>query len=138
MKDGKLVKNNAATEYDIADKSINPMGGFPHYGEVYKGLCHPEGGAMGKHGENVKLRLEEDDDLGGMITQPWLHGLKHDEPWWHAAAPRQTPYGYFSGFEQVRGDPPPQTDERKGKYAASSCTCFNLASMCLSLARPRR
>ena len=20
--------------YDIADKSINPMGGFPHYGEV--------------------------------------------------------------------------------------------------------
>merc|ERR1711876_71248 len=34
MKDGKLIKNNAATEYDIADKSINPMGGFPHYGEV--------------------------------------------------------------------------------------------------------
>ena len=34
MKDGKLVKNNAATDYDLADKSINPMGGFPHYGEV--------------------------------------------------------------------------------------------------------
>ena len=34
MKDGKLVKNNAATEYDLSDKSINPMGGFPHYGEV--------------------------------------------------------------------------------------------------------
>merc|ERR1711937_339333 len=34
MKDGKLVKNNAATQYDLADKSINPMGGFPHYGEV--------------------------------------------------------------------------------------------------------
>jgi large subunit ribosomal protein L3e len=34
MKDGKLVKNNAATEYDLADKSITPMGGFPHYGEV--------------------------------------------------------------------------------------------------------
>merc|ERR1712203_616888 len=26
MKDGKLVKNNAATDYDLADKSINPMG----------------------------------------------------------------------------------------------------------------
>merc|ERR1711922_56953 len=45
MKDGKLVKNNAATEYDIAGKSINPMGGFPHYGEVkqdfimIKGCC---------------------------------------------------------------------------------------------------
>ena len=22
------------SRYDIADKSINPMGGFPHYGEV--------------------------------------------------------------------------------------------------------
>merc|ERR1711875_94361 len=45
MKDGKLVKNNAATDYDLADKSITPMGGFPHYGEVkqdfilLKGCC---------------------------------------------------------------------------------------------------
>merc|ERR1711874_289598 len=45
MKEGKLVKNNAATDYDLADKSINPMGGFPHYGEVkqdfimIKGCC---------------------------------------------------------------------------------------------------
>merc|ERR1712002_975844 len=31
---GKLIKNNAATEADITDKSITPMGGFPHYGEV--------------------------------------------------------------------------------------------------------
>ena len=28
MKDGKLVKNNAATEYDLAGKSITPMVGF--------------------------------------------------------------------------------------------------------------
>ena len=34
MKDGKLVKNKTATEYDLADKAITPMGGFPHYGEV--------------------------------------------------------------------------------------------------------
>ena len=34
MKDGKLIKNNASTDYDLSDKSINPMGGFPHYGEV--------------------------------------------------------------------------------------------------------
>merc|ERR1719500_163799 len=45
MKEGKLIKNNAATEYDLSDKSINPMGGFPHYGEVkqdflmIKGCC---------------------------------------------------------------------------------------------------
>ena len=34
MKDDKLVKNNAATEHDLADKSITPMCGFPHYEEV--------------------------------------------------------------------------------------------------------
>ena len=28
------MKNNASTDYDLSDKSINPMGGFPHYGEV--------------------------------------------------------------------------------------------------------
>jgi len=33
-KDGKVVKNNASTEYDVTDKSITPVGGFPHYGEV--------------------------------------------------------------------------------------------------------
>ena len=45
MKGGKLVKNNAATDCDLADKTITPMGGFPHYGEVkqdrivLKGCC---------------------------------------------------------------------------------------------------
>ena len=29
----QLVKSKS-DRYDIADKSINPMGGFPHYGEV--------------------------------------------------------------------------------------------------------
>ncbi|GCC32095.1 hypothetical protein chiPu_0010555 [Chiloscyllium punctatum] len=33
-KDGNLVKNNAATEYDLTDKSINPVEEFRHYGEV--------------------------------------------------------------------------------------------------------
>ncbi|CAO2607552.1 60S ribosomal protein L3 [Lemmus lemmus] len=32
--DGKLIKNNASTDYDLSDKSINPLGGFVHYGEV--------------------------------------------------------------------------------------------------------
>ena len=46
MKTGKLIKINAATDYDLSDKSINPMGGFPHYGEIkqdflmLKGACY--------------------------------------------------------------------------------------------------
>ncbi|KZR98885.1 60S ribosomal protein L3, partial [Daphnia magna] len=31
---GNVIKNNASPEYDLTDKSIAPMGGFPHYGEV--------------------------------------------------------------------------------------------------------
>lgn len=37
--------NNASTEFDLTKKSITPMGGFPHYGEVkndyvmLKGCC---------------------------------------------------------------------------------------------------
>lgn len=25
IKDGKLIKNNASTDYDLSDKSINPL-----------------------------------------------------------------------------------------------------------------
>ncbi|KAH9529100.1 60S ribosomal protein L3, variant 3 [Dermatophagoides farinae] len=44
-KGGKDAKNNASTEYDITEKNITPMGGFPHYGTVncdyimIKGCC---------------------------------------------------------------------------------------------------
>ncbi|KAF7652824.1 hypothetical protein LDENG_00091940 [Lucifuga dentata] len=34
MQDGKVVYNNASTNYDASQKSITPMGGFPRYGEV--------------------------------------------------------------------------------------------------------
>ena len=45
MKDGKLTRNNTATDYDLADKSITPMGGFTLNGKVkqdfvlFKGCC---------------------------------------------------------------------------------------------------
>merc|ERR1712080_749423 len=56
MKDGKLVKNNAATEYDIADKSINPMGGFPHYGEVKQDFIMIKGCCIGPRKRHLTLR----------------------------------------------------------------------------------
>ncbi|KZR99909.1 putative 60S ribosomal protein L3, partial [Daphnia magna] len=31
---GNVIKNSASPEYDLTGKSIAPMGGFPHYGEV--------------------------------------------------------------------------------------------------------
>merc|ERR1712234_71485 len=56
MKDGKLVKNNAKTEYDLADKSINPMGGFPHYGEVKQDYIMIKGAFIGHKKRVLTLR----------------------------------------------------------------------------------
>lgn len=55
-KDGKVVKNNAATAYDITDKSINPMGGFPHYGEVRNDFVMVKGCVVGPKKRVLTLR----------------------------------------------------------------------------------
>lgn len=55
-KDGKLVQNNAATDYDLADKSINPMGGFPHYGEVKQDFVMIKGCCIGPKKRVLTLR----------------------------------------------------------------------------------
>merc|ERR1712043_121198 len=55
-KAGKLVKDNAKTEYDIADKSINPMGGFPHYGEVKQDFIMIKGCCIGPKKRTLTLR----------------------------------------------------------------------------------
>merc|ERR1712045_62286 len=56
MKDGKLIKNNAATDYDLSDKSINPMGGFPHYGEVKQDFLMIKGCCIGPKKRALTLR----------------------------------------------------------------------------------
>merc|ERR1712178_255517 len=56
MKDGKLIKNNAATEYDLSDKSINPMGGFPHYGGVKQDFLMLKGACIGPKKRVLTLR----------------------------------------------------------------------------------
>merc|ERR1712035_271628 len=56
MKDGKPIKNNAATDYDLTDKSITPMGGFPHYGEVNNDFVMIKGCCMGPKKRVITLR----------------------------------------------------------------------------------
>jgi len=56
MKDGKLVKNNGSTEYDLTDKSVNPMGGFPHYGEVKNDFLMIKGCIVGPKKRIITLR----------------------------------------------------------------------------------
>lgn len=55
-KDGKVVKNNASTEYDLSEKSITPMGGFPHYGEVNNDFVMIKGCCMGPKKRVITLR----------------------------------------------------------------------------------
>jgi len=55
-KDGKLVKNNASTEYDLTDKSITPMGGFKHYGEVNSDFLMMKGCIVGTRKRIITMR----------------------------------------------------------------------------------
>lgn len=55
-KDGKVIKNNACTEYDLSEKSITPMGGFPHYGEVNNDFVMIKGCCMGPKKRVITLR----------------------------------------------------------------------------------
>ena len=51
-----MIKNNASTEYDLTDKSITPMGGFPHYGEVNNDFIMIKGCCMGPKKRVITLR----------------------------------------------------------------------------------
>merc|ERR1719175_288902 len=55
-KDGKVIKNNAATEFDPTDKCINPMGGFPHYGMVKQDFVMIKGCCIGPKKRVLTLR----------------------------------------------------------------------------------
>ncbi|KAK3877613.1 hypothetical protein Pcinc_017691 [Petrolisthes cinctipes] len=54
--DGKVVRNNASTEYDFTEKSITPMGGFPFYGVVKQDFIMIKGSCAGAKKRVVALR----------------------------------------------------------------------------------
>merc|ERR1739844_258584 len=56
MKDGKLVCNNGSTEQDITEKSINPMGGFPHYGMAKQDFVMIKGSCIGIRKRVLNIR----------------------------------------------------------------------------------
>jgi large subunit ribosomal protein L3e len=53
---GKLVHNNASTEFDLTEKSITPMGGFPHYGEVNEDYLMIKGAVVGPKKRVITIR----------------------------------------------------------------------------------
>lgn len=68
-KDGKVIKNNASTEYDITDKSITPMGGFPHYGEVRNDFLMLKGCVAGPKKRVLTLRKVSSKVFCGKVSK---------------------------------------------------------------------
>jgi len=56
VQDGKLIKNNGSTDYDLVDKSINPMGGFVKYGQVKQDFLMLKGSCLGPRKRILTLR----------------------------------------------------------------------------------
>ncbi|XP_034449512.1 60S ribosomal protein L3-like [Hippoglossus hippoglossus] len=56
VQDGKVIRNNATTNYDASQKSINPLGGFPHYGEVNNDFIMLKGCVVGVKKRVLTLR----------------------------------------------------------------------------------
>jgi len=54
--DGKTNYNNGSTPYDLTVKSINPLGGFPHYGIVTNDFIMVKGAVAGPKKRVLSLR----------------------------------------------------------------------------------
>lgn len=53
---GKVIKNNATTEFDLTEKAITPLGGFPHYGEVNEDFLMIKGSVVGPKKRIITMR----------------------------------------------------------------------------------
>ncbi|XP_048847840.1 60S ribosomal protein L3-like [Brienomyrus brachyistius] len=56
VQDGKVIRNNASTSYDTTAKTITPLGGFPHYGEVNNDFLILKGCVVGPKKRVLTLR----------------------------------------------------------------------------------
>jgi len=54
--DGKVVDHSAKTEFDLTDKGITPLGGFPHYGVVDQDWVMLKGSVAGPVKRVITLR----------------------------------------------------------------------------------
>jgi len=54
-------KNAGKTEFDVTDKSINPLGGFPHYGNITQEFIMVKGPVQGPPRRVVTLRKTIDE-----------------------------------------------------------------------------
>ncbi|XP_063046769.1 large ribosomal subunit protein uL3-like [Engraulis encrasicolus] len=56
VQDGKVVRNNGSTNYDTTQKTVTPMGAFPHYGDVNNDFLMVKGCVVGTKKRVLTLR----------------------------------------------------------------------------------
>ncbi|XP_036409026.1 60S ribosomal protein L3-like [Megalops cyprinoides] len=56
VQEGKVICNNASTNYDTTQKTITPLGGFPHYGDVNNDFLMLKGCVVGPKKRVLTLR----------------------------------------------------------------------------------
>lgn len=73
---GKLVRKSGTTEYDLTEKSINPMGGFLRYGEVKEDFLMLKGSVSGPVRKVITIRkaLKVDTRRAALekVTLKWI------------------------------------------------------------------
>ncbi|KAJ8784052.1 hypothetical protein J1605_009095 [Eschrichtius robustus] len=69
IKDRKLIKKNVSTDYDLSDKSIKPLCGLVHCGEVTNGFVMLKGCVLGNKKQVLTLRES-------LLVQTQLWALK--------------------------------------------------------------
>jgi large subunit ribosomal protein L3e len=65
-------KKNASTEFDLTEKQITPLGGFPHYGNVTQDFLMLKGAVMGTRKRVITLRKS----LVPQTTRPALEQVQ--------------------------------------------------------------
>ncbi|XP_061830340.1 large ribosomal subunit protein uL3-like isoform X2 [Nerophis lumbriciformis] len=70
--EGKVIRNNASTNYDISQKTITPMGGFPHYGDVNNDYVMVKGCVVGTKKRVLTLRKS----LHVQTSRKWTEAIE--------------------------------------------------------------
>jgi len=71
---GKIVNFNGTTEADLTEKTINPVGGFPHYGNVNQDFLMIKGGIIGAKKRCITIRKSLINSTRKLVSEP--AGLK--------------------------------------------------------------
>jgi len=78
-------KGNATTESDLTPKTINPMGGFPHYGVVKEDYAMIKGSIMGTRKRVITIRKTlEPQTFRDALEQVKIKFIDTSSKWGHA------------------------------------------------------